>query len=80
MKNAFQILLSDKNVKAVLINIFGGIMRCDVVASGVVEAAKAIGATFSDIFIQTGPKQASSITISATIASQTSHGRPDWSI
>src|SRR5262249_6236424 len=43
VKNAFRILLSDKNVKAVLVNIFGGIMRCDVVASGVVEAAKAIG-------------------------------------
>src|SRR5262245_3239117 len=43
VKNAFRILLSDKNVKAVLINIFGGIMRCDVVASGVVEAAKAMG-------------------------------------
>jgi succinyl-CoA synthetase beta subunit len=43
VKNAFRILLSDKNVKAVLINIFGGIMRCDVVASGVVDAAKATG-------------------------------------
>src|SRR2546430_16888020 len=43
VKDAFRILLSDANVKAVLINIFGGIMRCDVVASGVVEAAKAIG-------------------------------------
>jgi succinyl-CoA synthetase beta subunit len=43
VKNAFRILLSDKHVKAVLINIFGGIMRCDVVASGVVEAAKALG-------------------------------------
>ena len=43
VKNAFRILLSDKNVKAVLINIFGGIMRCDVVAAGVVDAAKAIG-------------------------------------
>jgi succinyl-CoA synthetase beta subunit len=43
VKNAFRILLSDKNVRAVLINIFGGIMRCDVVAQGVVEAAKAIG-------------------------------------
>jgi len=38
--NAFQILLGDDNVKAVLINIFGGIMRCDVVADGVVTAAK----------------------------------------
>lgn len=43
VRNAFEILLGDRNVKAVLINIFGGIMRCDVVASGVVEAAKAIG-------------------------------------
>src|SRR5213592_401554 len=43
VQSAFRILLSDKNVKAVLINIFGGIMRCDIVASGVVEAAKSIG-------------------------------------
>jgi succinyl-CoA synthetase beta subunit len=43
IRNAFQILLDDQNVKAVLINIFGGIMRCDIVASGVVEAAKSIG-------------------------------------
>jgi succinyl-CoA synthetase beta subunit len=43
VRNAFKILLGDGNVKAVLINIFGGIMRCDVVASGVVEAAKSIG-------------------------------------
>jgi succinyl-CoA synthetase beta subunit len=42
VKNAFSIILSDPNVKAVLINIFGGIMRCDIVANGVVEAAKAI--------------------------------------
>jgi len=41
--NAFQILLGDENVKAVLINIFGGIMRCDVVAEGVVAAAKKVG-------------------------------------
>jgi succinyl-CoA synthetase beta subunit len=37
---AFKILLSDKNVRGILINIFGGIMRCDVLAQGVVEAAK----------------------------------------
>jgi len=37
---AFKIILSDKNVKGILINIFGGIMRCDVLASGVMEAAK----------------------------------------
>jgi succinyl-CoA synthetase beta subunit len=43
IRNAFRILLADRNVRAVLINIFGGIMRCDIVASGVVEAARAIG-------------------------------------
>ena len=37
---AFKIILSDKKVKGILINIFGGIMRCDVLAQGVVEAAK----------------------------------------
>ncbi len=40
---AFRIILSDAHVKAVLINIFGGIMRCDVVAQGVVEAASQVG-------------------------------------
>jgi succinyl-CoA synthetase beta subunit len=39
----FEIILSDANVRAVLINIFGGIMRCDIVASGVVAAAKSLG-------------------------------------
>ncbi|HUM01989.1 MAG TPA: ADP-forming succinate--CoA ligase subunit beta [Thermoanaerobaculia bacterium] len=43
VKNAMRILLSDKNVKAVLINIFGGIMRCDIIATGVVNAVKEIG-------------------------------------
>jgi len=40
---AFKILLSDENVKGILINIFGGIMKCDVIANGVVEAAKELG-------------------------------------
>ena len=39
---AFKIILSDKNVKGILINIFGGIMRCDVLAQGVVDAAKEV--------------------------------------
>ncbi|HEY0428358.1 MAG TPA: ADP-forming succinate--CoA ligase subunit beta [Pyrinomonadaceae bacterium] len=43
VENAFRILLADENVKAVLINIFGGIVRCDMVALGVVEAAKNLG-------------------------------------
>jgi succinyl-CoA synthetase beta subunit len=43
IKNAFRILMSDKNVKAVLINIFGGILRCDVLAQGVIGAVKELG-------------------------------------
>lgn len=39
---AFKIILSDKNVKGIFVNIFGGIMRCDVIADGVVEAAKQV--------------------------------------
>jgi len=42
VKNGFKILMSDKNVKAVLINIFGGIMRCDTLAKGVTEAVSEI--------------------------------------
>ena len=42
VKEAFKIILSDKNVKGILINIFGGIMRCDELAKGVVEAVKEI--------------------------------------
>ncbi|MGM0902017.1 MAG: ADP-forming succinate--CoA ligase subunit beta [Bacillota bacterium] len=40
---AFKIILSDKNVKGIFVNIFGGIMKCDVIAEGVVEAAKQVG-------------------------------------
>ena len=41
--SGFRILLSDPEVEAILINIFGGILRCDVLATGVVEAARKIG-------------------------------------
>jgi succinyl-CoA synthetase beta subunit len=41
--NAFKILVADKDVKAALINIFGGIVRCDLVASGIVKAGKEVG-------------------------------------
>jgi succinyl-CoA synthetase beta subunit len=41
--NGFKIILSDPNVKAILINIFGGIVRCDRVAQGVIDASKEIG-------------------------------------
>ena len=43
IKNAFRILMSDKSVKAVLINIFGGILRCDVLAEGVIAAVTDLG-------------------------------------
>jgi succinyl-CoA synthetase beta subunit len=43
IKNAFRILMSDKSVRAVLINIFGGILRCDVLAEGVIAAVKDLG-------------------------------------
>jgi succinyl-CoA synthetase beta subunit len=43
IRNAFKILMSDKHVRAVLINIFGGILRCDVLAEGVIAAVKELG-------------------------------------
>jgi len=43
VENGFRIIFSDKNVKGILINIFGGILRCDILAEGVVEAAKKTG-------------------------------------
>ncbi len=43
--HAFRLILADKNVKAVLVNIFGGIMKCDTIANGIVEAAKQVELT-----------------------------------
>ena len=45
VENGFRIILADKNVKAILINIFGGILRCDILAEGVVQAAQKTGIT-----------------------------------
>ena len=42
---AFKIILADNNVKAILVNIFGGIMRCDIIATGIITAVKEIGLT-----------------------------------
>jgi succinyl-CoA synthetase beta subunit len=39
---AFKILIADKKVKAILVNIFGGIMKCDVIAQGIINAAKTV--------------------------------------
>ncbi|MDM5223771.1 ADP-forming succinate--CoA ligase subunit beta [Peribacillus sp. NJ11] len=43
VKEAFKIILSDQNVKGIFVNIFGGIMKCDIIAAGVVSAAKELG-------------------------------------
>ncbi len=43
VENGFRIILSDENVKGILINIFGGILRCDILAEGVVQAAQKTG-------------------------------------
>lgn len=43
VKAAFEILLSDPNVKAIMVNIFGGIMKCDIIAEGIVQAANELG-------------------------------------
>ena len=43
MKEAFKLILRDANVKAILVNIFGGIVRCDLIAEGVVAAAQELG-------------------------------------
>ncbi|OIQ20432.1 MAG: succinate--CoA ligase subunit beta [Bacteriovorax sp. MedPE-SWde] len=45
VQEAFKIILSDENVKAILVNIFGGIMKCDIIAEGIVAAAKELGVT-----------------------------------
>ncbi len=43
MTEAFKIILSDKNVKAILVNIFGGIVRCDLIADGIIGAVQEVG-------------------------------------
>jgi succinyl-CoA synthetase beta subunit len=46
IRHAFEILTSDANVRAVLINIFGGILRCDVLAEGLIAAVRTLGVRF----------------------------------
>ena len=45
IRDSFKIILSDEGVKAVLINIFGGIVRCDIIAEGIIGAVKDVGVT-----------------------------------
>jgi succinyl-CoA synthetase beta subunit len=62
IKSAFEILMSDKNVKAVFINIFGGILRCDILAEGVIAAVKELSVTLPIVIrmegtnVETGKK------------------------
>jgi succinyl-CoA synthetase beta subunit len=58
IKNAFRILMMDKNVKAVLINIFGGILRCDVLADGVISAVKELGVPVPVVIRMKGTNEA----------------------
>jgi len=48
---AFKILTSDERVKAILVNIFGGIMKCDIIASGIANAAKQVKNEYSHFMI-----------------------------
>ena len=63
--NGFRILLSDPEVEAILINIFGGILRCDVLATGVVEAARSVGLTLPVVIRMEGTNVAEGRTILA---------------
>jgi succinyl-CoA synthetase beta subunit len=58
IKNAFRILMMDKNVNAVLINIFGGILRCDVLAEGVIAAVKELGVPVPVVIRMKGTNEA----------------------
>ncbi len=55
VENGFRIILSDPNVKGILINIFGGILRCDVLAKGVVQAAQQVNLTVPVVVRREGP-------------------------
>jgi len=57
IKNAFRILMADKDVKAVFINIFGGILRCDVLAEGVIAAVKDLGVKVPIVVRMKGNKE-----------------------
>jgi succinyl-CoA synthetase beta subunit len=58
VKKAFEILLADKNVKSIFINIFGGIMRCDYIAEGVIKATKELDMTIPLVVRLQGTKEA----------------------
>jgi len=57
VKKAFEILLSDAKVKSIFINIFGGIMRCDYIAEGVIKATRELGLTIPLVVRLKGTKE-----------------------
>ena len=79
VKNGFRIILSDKNVKAILINIFGGIVRCDRVANGVVQAVKELGLEVPVVvrLEGTNAKEAKSILKSSAVSIIPAEGMKD---
>jgi len=79
VKNGFRIILSDKNVKSILINIFGGIVRCDRVAEGVVQAVKELGLNVPVIVrLQgTNAKEAKKILEDSNVSIIPAHGMKD---
>ena len=79
VKNGFRIILSDKNVKSILINIFGGIVRCDRVAEGVVQAVKELGLNVPVVVrLQgTNAKEAKKILEDSNVSIISAHGMKD---
>ena len=79
VKNGFRIILSDKNVKSILINIFGGIVRCDRVAEGVVQAVKELGLNVPVVvrFEGTNAKEAKKILEDSNVSITPAYGMKD---
>ena len=79
IKNGFKIILSDKNVKAILINIFGGIVRCDRVANGVVQAVQEMDLDFPIVvrLEGTNAEQAKKILDESDVSVTSAHSMKD---
>jgi len=80
IRNAFKILMSDKNVKAVFINIFGGILRCDILAEGVIAAVRELSVTVPIVIrmegtnVETGKKMLRESGLNFTTADSMAEG------
>ena len=75
MENGFRIILADPAVKGVLINIFGGILRCDRLANGVVEAAKKVGIKVPVVIRMEGTNVEEGRSILDEVRSQSNNGK-----